>query len=113
MLALGRAMGKIRSVSVEEKLLLSQMVMDGLTNSTIDFFRMILATMKENEGILSLANLSNIACMTRRGCHKHLYILRKKGYVERVSHSEWMLIEPLLRDSDLRTCSRLHDIYEK
>lgn len=81
-------------------LILAQMANDGLSTSTIQFFKAIYPTLSENV-YLNCTEMSELACMSNVAGAKHVQALLRNGYLARRHHRAWVLSDRLLKNPDL------------
>lgn len=106
------------NLTIEEKLVMAQMLIDGFERSTIMFFQRVLPAMRNGSEFTCKDLVANGAFMTCQGCNKHLRKLAGKGYIRRVecgdrAVSTWMLVKPILKDKQLAVMAQVFLIEDK
>lgn len=85
-----------------KKLIISQMVIEGVSMATIDFFKNAFGILSSENGV-GCPRMAEEAFVTRQNANLHCRRLQEAGYLERCNYRAWRLAEKPVRDTDLLT----------
>ena len=88
------------------KLVLAQMVVDGLSTSSIQFFLQALPYLQGQDGI-SCSDLARQIGMTMQSARRHIGILCDLSYTERINYRRWRVVDDPIYDKDLYALKKL------
>lgn len=97
----------IKGLSFEDKLIVAQMSIDGLSQATISFFALVRNRLKTNHGV-SIADMSRDAYIRPKAARRHIDVLKTRGYIKRIGLRSWVIGENVIRDRDLLIVKRIY-----